>query len=151
MTRLLDTNVVSTYLKPDAKKRFPELVSRVDQIVAEEGLTISAVTLYELRRGLLDLELRGQGRSARVRTEKLLRIAYPLGLDHLDFTGWDRAAELWARGRRVKPAVVFEEGDLLIAATALAHGRTLVTCEARLRDGLIASGIELDIEVIEVA
>lgn len=146
--RLLDTNIISTYLKNDATSRYPSLVARVDEILSEEGLTIAAVSLYEIRRGLLQLESRGDGRRVRVRTEKLLRSAYVLGLDAPAFAGWDHAAELWAAGRRASPAITFTEGDLLIAATARTHERTLVTCEGRLRDALIGAGFMGEIEVI---
>ena len=137
---LLDTNVVSALIDPRARSRAPALVDAAEEIVKSEGLTIAATTVYELRRGLRKLLASGQGRRKAARLEKLLRSAYVLGLDDRAFAGWDVAADLWARAQRAAPAVTFEEGDLLIAATALHHGRTLVTSEERLVSALSRIG-----------
>ena len=61
-----------------------------------------------------------------------------LGLDDARGAGWNLAATMWAEYRARKPAVVIEDADLLIAATALFHDRTLVTTDARLAENLKA-------------
>jgi predicted nucleic acid-binding protein len=59
---LLDTNIVSAFLKRDAQKKTPKLFEFVVSQLLTEGLAISHVTQFELRRGLEELALRGQGR-----------------------------------------------------------------------------------------
>lgn len=68
--------------------------------------------------------------------EKLLRSAYVLPLDDSGGRVWRTAAELWARGKNRKPHLNLGEVDLLIAATAIASDRTLVTMDRTLADSL---------------
>ena len=130
---LLDTNIVSAFLKPAAPPTLLEFVS--DQLVAE-GLAISFITQFELRRGVEELVRRGQGRRKLVAYEKFIESVQVLGLDAGDGDGWNFAARLWAEGRAHKPALVFKDADLLIAATAAFHGHELATAEVRLVEGL---------------
>jgi hypothetical protein len=65
-----------------------------------------------------------------------------LGLE-LGGDGWGLAAELWARGKLLVPALNVSEGDLLVLATAALHGRTLITCDV----GLAAAGNRLGLKV----
>lgn len=51
---------------------------------------------------------------------------------------WEVATDLWARGQVAKPAIVLSENDLLIYATALTYGRTLITLDKKLVRQLIA-------------
>jgi len=68
-------------------------------------------------------------------------------LDHCEILGldggggWDHAAKLWARGRALKPSVVFTDADLLIAATASFHRHHFATSEAKLVKNLAAIGL----------
>lgn len=84
---LLDTNVISSFLKPNAATRFPA----VDTFV--------------------------------------------------------RDAELWARLKTHKPSLSLTDADLLIAATAGFHRRTLVTAEKKLVENLQAVGFD-DVHLI---
>ncbi len=65
-----------------------------------------------------------------------MRRVQTLGLDGSSGEGWDVAARLWAEARTLKPALVFADADLLIAATAAFHGHDLVTAEVGLVEGL---------------
>ncbi|MCA9612466.1 MAG: PIN domain-containing protein [Myxococcales bacterium] len=149
---LLDTNLATLLF--DAKKmlRAPEATRRAREVVTVHGrLPISAVTLFELRRGVRALVLRGKGARKAAELESWILRAEVLGLDEARFTGWTLAADLWARGRAFEPARVFSDADLMIAATALRHDRTLVTSEARLAELLGAVGYASSVEVVPFA
>jgi predicted nucleic acid-binding protein len=148
---VLDTDIVSSYLKPDSTMRAPKLHAFVTQLVQSEGLAISFVTQYELRRGFEELRLRGRGQRQLVAFEKLLDRTEVLGLDGGSGEGWNVAARLWAAGRARKPAVVVTDADLLIAATAEFHGRAFSTCEAQLAENLKAMGMRTSVLVVPQA
>lgn len=132
---LFDTNILSVMLRKTVKEDYPALHDVVDGTFAEHGVCISSVSLYELRRGLIKLELQGEGLTKRARGRKMLRHATVYWIDVADGAAWNIAAEIWARAQLAKPsAVTFQEADLLIYATAVAYGRTLVTCDATLGD-----------------
>lgn len=59
---LLDTNIVSAFLRRDAHTRTPKLYQFVTDQLTAEGLAIAYVTQFELRRGIEQLVRRGQGR-----------------------------------------------------------------------------------------
>ncbi len=148
---VLDSDVLSAYLKADCATRTPELHRFVTNLVRTEGVAISYVTLYELRRWLAELQLRGEGRRKRVMFEKLIEDADVIGLDGSTGEGWNIAARIWATGRAHKPAIVITDADLLIAATAEFHGRRFVTCETTLAENLRAAGLKVDVEVLRQA
>ena len=142
---LLDTNVVSAFLR--GKK--PAVDEFVKALLATQGLTISFVTQFELRRGIEDLILRGQGRRRKVALLKFLDRCEVLGLDAGGGAGGNHAAELWAKARRHKPSIVFTDADLLIAATASFHAQTLVTSEGGLVSNLRAIDVT-DVRLLEL-
>jgi predicted nucleic acid-binding protein len=137
---LVDTSVVSWYLDRHARTRHPALVGWLDDLISREGLCISAVSLYELKRGVEGLLRQGEGSRKAARIEMLLREATILGLDERGFAGWRVAADLWASSRQHEPSVVLSEGDLLIVATALMHDRQLVTVDRNLQTRLRTLG-----------
>lgn len=142
---LLDTNVVSLFLHPTARTRRPKAVARIE---AEADFAIAFVTHYELKRGIDKLLFSGSGRAKAVRLQKVLDRATVLGLDAPGGGGWNLAAELWARGSVMKPAIRFSEGDLLIAATAAFHGRILLTGDRTLVENLGAIGWAGQVELL---
>lgn len=148
---VVDTSVVSWYLRRDARTAYPRLVEWLDDVIAKDGLHISAVTLYELRRGVGELRARGQGARKAARVEQILRRATVLGLDATDHLGWKIAADLWIKGRTQSPALVFSDGDLLIAATALAHRRALATVDENLRSRLRDLGLQSALHDVEIS
>jgi predicted nucleic acid-binding protein len=133
---LLDTNIVSLFLRRDAQKTTPKLFGLVTALLSAEGLAISYVTQFELRRGIEELAHRGEGRRKLVAFEKFMERVQVLGLDGVSGEGWNVAARLWAEGRSRKPALVFSDADLFIAATAAFHGHELATADAGLAEGL---------------
>ena len=133
---LLDTNIVSAFLRRDAQKRTPHLFQFAADQLSIAGLAISHVTEFELRRGIEELVRRGEGRHKLVSFEKFMDRVQVLGLDADGGEGWKLAARLWADGRSQKPARVFADADLLIAATAAFHGHEFATSEVGLAEGL---------------
>ena len=144
---ICDTNVVSYYVDANARTRYPGVCQVVDDIRAKDGvLTVAAVSVYELRRGLIS-----QPRALQIQLEKFIHSCDVLGLDVNNFAGWDAAARLWGYGRIRKPAITLQEGDLLIAATAAVHRRQLVTADAKLADNLLQIAPLLDVRLLSAA
>lgn len=131
---LLDTNIVSAFIRRDAQKRTPLLFDFVTTQLTLEGLAIAFVTQFELRRGIEELVLRGEGRRMLVDFEKFMERVQVLGLDVAVGEGWNLAARLWAEGR--SKGRVFTDADLLIAATAAVNGHEFATSEVGLAEGL---------------
>jgi predicted nucleic acid-binding protein len=139
---LLDTNVVSNFLKPSAAEQFPAVDKFVREVLEESNLAISCITQFELRRGVEALALKGQGKTRRVKLLKFLDRCDVLGLDVAGGAGWNYAAALWAKLKNKKPSITLADADLLIAATAGFHRRTLVTAEKKLVENLRAVGFD---------
>jgi hypothetical protein len=124
MTFLLDTNVISEWVRPRPN---PHLVSWLDE-VDEDDLHVSVATFAEIRHGI---ELMPRGR----RREALFRwLSDDLATRFADRTlGIDRVvAETWgvvmARASTAGNSMATMDGFL--AATAAVHGLTLVTRDA---------------------
>jgi len=112
---LLDTDVLSEVMKG---KR-PSAVETAERYLEEHSrLTFSAITLYEIERGLTSK------RSAKLLAhfDVILRSSdvLPLSVEVLRF-----AANLWATATRYGQAR--NDADLLIAATAMVNNLPLVT------------------------
>ena len=151
-TWLVDTNVLSNYIRREAPQEFPKLVTWVNEVLrTQAGLAISAVTLYELRRGIKAELLGGRAKKKAVRLELLLRSVEILGLDAGNFAGWGIAAELWALARQAEPGVMFSEADFLVFATAQAHGRKLATADRRLWERLREIGQGGGVQLLDLA
>ena len=148
---LVDTNLISRYLRPEAETKYRGEHEFVDGLIESGSLAISFVTQFELRRGVEDLVLEGQGRRRLVDLEKFLDRVEVLGLDLGNGMGWNLAAQLWAKARQQRPAVVFTDADLLIAVTAALHGRAFATSEARLVENLRRIEYTAPMQVIETS
>ncbi|MBX3182444.1 MAG: PIN domain-containing protein [Polyangiaceae bacterium] len=148
---VVDTNVISRFLHREARSKYPIEHGFVEGLIQAGELAVSYVTHFELRRGIEELVLRGEGRRRLVGLEKLIERVEVLGLDVAGGRGWLLAARLWARGRAVKPAINFSEADLLIATTAAIHGRPFATSERRLAENLRQIGFPSDVWVVPVS
>ena len=112
MAHLLDSDTIIDYLA-----NVPEVVALIDGLIPT-GVAVSIITYMELYQGVL----RGTTDAAALRrlvaTMPLLPISVPVA---------ERCAQLretlTAQGKRVRSRAL----DLLIAATALEYGLTLVT------------------------
>ncbi len=145
---LLDTNIVSAFIRRDAQERTPRVYEFVARQLAAEGLAIAYVTQFELRRGIEELVRRGEGRRKLVHFEKFMERVQVLGLDPAMGEGWNLAARLWAEGRA--KGRVFTDADLLIATTAAFHGHELATCEVGLADGLAQLTFPVHVRLVPV-
>jgi len=124
MSFLLDTNVISEWVKP---RPDPRVVSWLDE-VDEDRVFLSVVTLGELRYGVERLPAGGrrQRLDAWVRHELPLRFeGRVLPVDAIVADAWGIIVAQRERAGRGMSAM-----DGLIAATAEAHELTLVTRDA---------------------
>jgi predicted nucleic acid-binding protein len=133
---LIDTNVLSEYNRPGGPdagvKRWLETTDRETQHV-------SVITLAEIQKGI---ELLDQGKR-RAQLEQWLTqdleawfSGRVLPVDHQVATRWASLVAQGSRTGRPLPTV-----DSLIAATALAHGLTIVTRNAKDFEGIGAATI----------
>ena len=112
---LLDTDILSELLK----QRDANVVARAADYLAQHGqFTISSITRYEVLRGLKE-------KNATAQLARFHRFCGNSLVLPVTDAILDRCADLWVEGRRkgLDPA----DADLVIAATALQHNRTLVT------------------------
>lgn len=124
MSYLLDTNVVSEWVKPRPNPRLAAWLGEVD----EDRVFLSVVTIGELRHGI---ERLGAGRR-RERLEVWLRDELPQRFEGRLLPIDAAVADAWGhivaeRTRRGRPIGVM---DAFVAATSAVHQLTLVTRNA---------------------
>lgn len=128
---LLDTNVISAVRRPD---RAPQVAAWL-QGKAEAELYLSVITLGEIERDIRAQECGNPSFAAdlRVWVDRTLRLfsdrILPFGAE--DARIWGRLSHDIGRGG----------ADLMIAATALAHGATVVTGNV---SDFLPSGVSLE-------
>ncbi len=118
MSYLIDTNVLS-----ELRKRQPD--AQVVRWMAERPATtlyLSVLTLGELRKGVEGLMQEARKRRLLDWLEVELPAYFAGRIVSVDAAVADRWGRLLSQARRPLPAI-----DSLLAATALAHGLTLVT------------------------
>ena len=120
MTYLLDSNVLTQLLRRNAQvvERYRSTLRRGELVY------LSAVVYYEVKRGLLHVGATTQLRRLDEDFKAVLRWGT------VSDATWDKAAELWAECRR-QGRPHDDDGDLLIAAQAIALGAVVVTRNAR--------------------
>lgn len=121
MSFLLDTNVVSEWVKPRPNAGVMRWLAGVD----EDSVFLSIVTLAELRHGI---ERLATG-SRRNRLDEWLRNDLVLRFDGRVLPIEEETADAWGRlvARREAQGRPINAMDALLAATALVHSLTLVT------------------------
>lgn len=112
---LLDTDILNEVLK---QKNSHVARHAADYLAQHQQLAISSITWYEVLRGLLEKNAATQLAQFDAFTRNTLLL--PVTDDILG-----RAAHLWVEGR--KQGLAPKDAHLLIAASALDNGRTLVT------------------------
>lgn len=131
---LLDTNVVSELIKP----RPQEAVLRWLGDQHDAHLFFPAVSVGEIKRGLLELPA---GRKRQALEQWYAGPSGPRSMFGARILAFDeRAAEAWAelvaegrrKGRPRNPI------DMMIAATAIVHGLTVVSLNQRDFEGVVA-------------
>ena len=116
---LLDTDILSEIFKrknANVARRAAAYLGRHRQF------SFSAFTLYEVLRGLKDNQAVAQLQRFEVfcRRSLILDVSRPV---------LERASDLWPAGRQ--GGHPHKDADLIIAATALEHGRVLITGNTR--------------------
>lgn len=121
MSFLLDTNVVSEWVRPRPNAGVVAWLAQAD----EDRVFISVVTLAELRYGIE----RMAGGNRRNRLDQWLRHELPLRFDGRVLPIDGLAADAWGRvvARSEAGGRPIGVADAFIAATAEVHGLTLVT------------------------
>ena len=121
MRYLLDTNVLSELVRMSVN----EAVSRWSEQQWPQDQAISVVTLGEIRFGL---ELMSAGRQ-RDALETAVRLTLPARFGERLLIVGPEVADIYGRllGQGRRTGVEVGDRDLLIAATALFHGLTVVT------------------------
>ena len=112
---LLDTDILSEFLK----KRNTSVTANAAAYLQQHGqFTFSVFSRFEVRRGYLEKKATKQLSRFEIFCghSLVLPVTEPI---------FDRAADLWVVARRAGHPC--GDADLLIAATALEHGHTLVT------------------------
>ncbi|HEY3044289.1 MAG TPA: type II toxin-antitoxin system VapC family toxin [Vicinamibacterales bacterium] len=124
MSFLLDTNVVSEWVKP---RPDPHVVAWLDE-VDEDRVFLSVVTLAELRHGIDRLPA---GRR-RERLDEWLREELPDRFESRVLAIDPAVADAWGRivAQRERSGRPIGTMDAFVAATAEVHGLTLVTRNA---------------------
>jgi len=112
---LIDTDILSEILK---QRNAVVTQKAVNYLAQFSRFSISAMTRYEVMRGLLD---KGASRQV-IQFESFCQHNVILPVEDAVLV---KAAEIWAFGRRAGD--VGNDADLIIAATALHHGLSLTT------------------------
>lgn len=142
---LLDTSTISRWMK---RQLSPAAATRVDAAIDEHGLLIASITFYEIERGIRALERNQAGSHRRAAWQVALAEAQVIKLEEPDLRPLLIAADLHSLGAVQKPALVVSEGDLLIVATAVAHGLTLLTSDQKLVSLCAALGVGEHVEYV---
>lgn len=121
MTYLLDTNVVSEWVKPIPDRGVAAWLAEVD----EDRVFVSVVTLAELRHGIERLSAGAR----RKRLDAWLREEVPLRFEGRVLAIDATLADTWGRVMARADSIGRRMGsmDAFLAATAECHGLTLVT------------------------
>jgi predicted nucleic acid-binding protein len=118
---LLDTNVVSEWVRPQPDRNVISWLAEVD----EDRVFISAISFAEIRRGV-EMLLAGRRRE---RLATWLAEELPVRFEERILDIDPRVAETWgvvmARGQKI--GLTLGSMDAFVAATAEAHGLTLAT------------------------
>lgn len=132
MMYVLDTNVVSELRKIRAGKADPHVATWAQSVDAADPF-VSSITIMELELGILAMERKdaAQGMLLRTWMEQHVLPEFAGRTLPIDTAVALRCASLHVPDKR-------GERDALIAATALVHGMTVVTCNV---DDFEATGV----------
>ncbi len=121
MSFLLDTNVISEWVKPQPDRNVVSWLAEAD----EDRVFVSVISFAEIRRGI---ELMPTGRR-RERLGQWLAEELPLRFEDRILAIDPQVADTWGvvMARSQKVGLTLGSMDAFVAATATAHGLTLVT------------------------
>jgi tRNA(fMet)-specific endonuclease VapC len=118
MGYILDANIITAFLKGDVR------VSKKLRNLEFQEIFISAISYYEIKRGLLAIRATRQ----LIEFDRFLTKVTVLSLDMLEI--FDRASEIYAELRMQGRPI--QDADILIAATAITRGLTVVSNDSDL-------------------
>jgi predicted nucleic acid-binding protein len=113
-----DTNIISFLLRGD--KQLQEKIYR--EANDGKGVIIPPIAYYEIKRGLIDYH-------APVKLAAFERLCAMLGVDEMDVETLNKAAGIYAALK--KTGRLIEDSDILVTASCIAHGYTLITDNTR--------------------
>ena len=119
---LLDTSALSDVILPTSRRAPAVARNLADYLRSHSRLTFSEVTCFEILRGL-------RKKMALAQERQFLQFCTHCELVPITYDVLDRAASLWATGRR--QGIVVDDGDLIIASTALLRNVALVTANTK--------------------
>lgn len=119
---LFDTSALSDVMQPLAKRDANVSWHLREYLRSKEVITFSQITWYEVARGLLKKRAIVQLRRFDEFCSRCKLL--PVNLDVLR-----QAATLWASGRQ--HGVTVDDGDLIVAATALCESLPLITANPK--------------------
>ena len=114
----LDTNIISFLLRGDRGLQ----IKVYQEANNGKGVIIPPIAYYEAKRGLIDYH-------APKKLAAFERLCEMLGVDDMDMETLDKAAGIYATLK--KAGRLIEDSDILIAASCIARGYTLITDNTR--------------------
>jgi predicted nucleic acid-binding protein len=122
-TYALDTNIVSYILRGRV-----DIMHRIsDYRVAGDRVVIPPIVYFEVKRGLTVND-------ATVKLSAFERLCERWGVENMDIATLDTATKIYADARRSGHPI--EDADILIAATCVSRGYTLVTNNIKHFEGI---------------
>ena len=121
MSFLLDTNVVSEWVRPQPDRNVISWLAEVD----EDRVFISVISFAEIRRGLETLAAGRRHERLATWLAEELPVRFEERILDIDRQVADTWGVLMARGQKI--GMTLGSMDAFVAATAEAHGLTLVT------------------------
>lgn len=125
MNYLLDTNVVSEWVKPKSDPRVVRWTAEVD----EDRTFLSVMTFAEIRQGIEELDEGARRKALATWLEEDLPERFAGRILPIDLAVADACGRLLAQS--VRRGAPLSAADALFAATALSRNLTLVTRNAR--------------------
>lgn len=122
MNFLVDTNILSELIKPEANERVLAWIGQTPR----ENLYVSVISLGEIRKGIDMLPPSFRKKRFAAWLEQVLLPWFRQRILPVDFPVAQRWGSLLARCPRTLPAV-----DMLLAATALRHGLCVASRNTR--------------------
>ena len=121
MSFLLDTNVVSEWVRPQPDRNVISWLAEVD----EDRVFISVISFAEIRRGVETLAAGRRHERLATWLAEELSVRFEERILDIDRQVADTWGVLMARGQKI--GMTLGSMDAFVAATAEAHGLTLVT------------------------
>ena len=127
MSCLLDTNVVSEMMRPHPEPR----VARFLDTIADGGLHVSAITVWEILNGIGRLDLTSRRDDLARRFRDLLTVVFQGGVLEWSLADAQACARIMEEKRRLREPLDSHVPDAMLAGTAASRGLAIVTRNTR--------------------